>query len=370
MKLSNWALFPGVATVMKNKKVRLALIPALLVVVLLSPPLAKGQVFYQGPPSGLDLVNASDADLDSYGFPPRPDPSETVAYNAWLRLVSTPQTRLENPTVEVTSIINGPAQNWSLKGTNIGNSTAVESTNWSGVAIGTKDTFSANKSAVYTQFVMPAMGVDNCAYKPYYMSWWVGFDGASNGDVLQAGTISTNCSTTYSVWYEWFESGCTSTSAMLPCNQTNLSLPVTAGDYLGIEVWYTTTSPNGHAYVLNFTTGKSVSVGFDQPKGTAKYVGSSVEWIAERPALVTSSGTTLTNLANYVGQPSDVDYAYDGVHTYYPSSSPAGTTIYDITMICPPWDPSTACKSTTGLSKPYVPGAWSMWTFDEGPAYQ
>jgi len=292
-----------------------------------------------------------------------------VAYNAWLHLVTTPQTRLENPTVEVTNIVNGPAKDFTLRETSTSN-VAATSTNWSGVAIGTADAFVENDSAVYTQFVMPAMGVDNCAYKPYYMSFWVGFDGAFNGDVLQAGTNSTNCSTGYVVWYEWFESGCTSSSALFPCYQTNISLPVTAGDYLGIEVWYTTAAPNGHAYVLNFTTGKSVSVGFDQPKGTAKYAGSSVEWITERPGLVTSSGTTLTNLANYLGQPSDVDYALASGKYYYPSSSPSGTTIYDITMVCPPWDPSSACKSKTGLSWPFVPGSWSMWTFVEGPAYQ
>jgi Peptidase A4 family len=213
------------------------------------------------------------------------------------------------------------------------------------------------------------MGADKCADKPFDSSWWVGFDGAFNGDVLQAGAAMTACTATYVVWYEWFESGCTSSSATLPCYQTNLSLAVHPGNYLAVEVWYTTAAPNGHAYVLNYTTGKSVSVGFNQPSGTATYQGTSVEWIAERPGLVTSSGTTLTNLANYVALGSDVDYAYDGTHYYYPSSAPSGDTIYDITMTCPPWNPSSACTSTTGISWPYIPGGWAMWTFDEGPAY-
>ncbi|MGB9234078.1 MAG: G1 family glutamic endopeptidase [Terriglobales bacterium] len=48
------------------------------------------------------------------------------------------------------------------------------------------------------------MRVDNCSDKPYVMSEWIGFDGANNGAVLQAGTASTACSTSFVAWYEWF----------------------------------------------------------------------------------------------------------------------------------------------------------------------
>lgn len=353
-------------------KTKMTIISALVTLALLSS-LANAQVFYAAPPEGFDATKASAADLDRYGLPPRPDPSQAVPYAAWLRFVTTPQTRLENPTVEITNIVNGPARD--LKVGTKGIQTTATTSNWSGVAITTSNAFTANNSAVYSQFVMPKMGVDNCTYGPYHMSWWVGFDGFGNGDVLQAGAASTNssatsstsCTAKYVVWYEWFESGCTSSSASYPCYQTNFKgIPVTAGDYIGVEVWYTTASPQGHAYVLNYTTKKSVSVGFHQPSGTATYEGSSVEWIAERPSV----GGSLTNLANYLGQGSDVDYAYDGTNYYYPSSAPGADTIYDITMTCPPWNPSSACTSKTGISWPYVPGSSSMWTFDEGPAYQ
>jgi len=350
--------------------VKITVIRALVTVALLSS-LANAQVFYAAPPKGFDPVKAAPADLDQYGLPPRPDPSQAVPYRAWLHLVTAPQTRIENPTIEETNIVNGSVRDWKLKAASKGNQTAATSSNWSGVAVlAANDNFTTNESAVYSQFVMPKMGVDNCTYAPYAMSWWVGFDGVTSGDVLQAGAASTNCSTTYHVWYEWFESGCTSSSRALPCYQTNVSVPVTAGDYVGIEVWYATAAPNGHAFFENFTTGKSLSVGFNQPSGTATYDGNSVEWIAERPGLITSSGTTLENLANYVGQPSDVDYAFDGTNYYYPSSAPSGDPIYDITMTCPPWNPSSSCSATTDLSWPYIPGGWAMWTFDEGPAYQ
>jgi hypothetical protein len=348
-------------------KSRTVFITTLLMAALLSS-WAGAQVFYAAPPTGFDPVKASDDELDQYGLPPRPDASETVAYNAWKRLVTSPQTRLENPAVEVTNIVNGPAQNWQIQGTVKGNLTATTSDNWSGVAItAPSGTFTKNKSAVYMQGVMPAMGVDNCSYGPYAMSWWIGFDGAGNGDVLQAGSNSTTCSTSYVVWYEWFEAGCTSSSGSYPCYQTNLSLAVSPGDYLAMEVWYTTASPKGHAYILNYTTGKSVSVGFNEPSGTATYEGSSVEWITERPGY--SSG--LANLANYLGQPSDAAYAYNGSSIFYPGKTPSGTTAYSITMTCPPWNPSSACpKKNTALSLTEVSGTSNIWTFVDGPAYQ
>ncbi len=350
----------------KNMKTTMGIITALVTLALLSS-LANAQVFYAAPPEGFDPVKAAPTDLDRYGLPPRPDPSQEVPYRAWVRLVTTPQTRIENPAVEITNIVNGPARDLKRRGASKGNVTAATSPNWSGVAITTPNAFTKNNSAVYSEFVMPKMGIDNCTYGTYYMSWWVGFDGFGNGDVLQAGAASTNCKTTYVLWYEWFESGCTSSSASHPCYQTNFKgIPVTAGDWVGVEVWYTTTSPQGHAYVLNFTTGKSVSVGFSQPSGSATYDGNSVEWIAERPEV----GNSLANLANYLGQGSFDDYASDGTNTYYPSSAPSGDTIYDLTMTCPPWNPSSSCTSTTDLSAPYVPGGYSMWTVDEGPAVQ
>jgi hypothetical protein len=351
-------------------KVKMTLIAALATLASLSP-LANAQTFYAAPPQGFDVTKAAPADLDRYGLPPRPDPSQAVAYAAWLHLVTTPQTRIENPEIEVTNIINGSVRNLKTRGAAKSNSTASTSDNWSGVAITVPNgNFTANNSAAYTQFLIPKMGADNCTYAPYDMSWWVGFDGLTSGDVLQAGVLNTNCTAKYVVWYEWFEAGCTGSSKTLPCYQTNVSVPATAGDYLAIEIWYTTAAPNGHAYFMNYTAGKSLSIAFNQPSGTAAYAGNSVEWIAERPGLVTSTGSTLTNLANYVAQASDVDYATDGTNTYYPGSAPSGDTIYDITMTCPPWDPTTSCSKTTDLSYPYVPGGWSIWTFVEGPAYQ
>jgi hypothetical protein len=60
--------------------------------------------------------------------------------------------------------------------------------------------------------------------------------------------------------------------------------------------------------------------------------------------------------------------AYNGTHVYQPGSSPSGTTIYNITMTCPPWNPSSACSSTTGLSSADLYGTFTLFFYDEGPA--
>ena len=62
------------------------------------------------PPSTFNPVVASPQELQQYGFPPRPDKLKAPeAYNAWVKAVSAPQTRLQSPRLVQTTIYNGPA---------------------------------------------------------------------------------------------------------------------------------------------------------------------------------------------------------------------------------------------------------------------
>jgi hypothetical protein len=325
-----------------------------------------GPVFYPGPPAGFDPEAVSDAELAQYGLPPHPDRSEPALYDHWKKLVTAPTTRLTNLTVETTNVVNGIILDRQDQGY-VGNATATNSSNWSGYAVtAANGTFKANDSFVYGQWIMPAPGSDNCAYSPYAASQWVGLDGDGSSDVLQAGTAITTCGTTFVAWYEWYTSGCTASSANYPCYQTNFSLPIAAGDLVTVEVWYTTAAPNGHAFFSNGTSGQSVSIGFSQPSGSSgsAYVGNSIEWIVERPTI----GSTLADLANYISIPMNLAFGFNGTYFFYPGSSPSGTTIHDITMTCPPWNPSTACTATTGLSYANLYGGQTLWFYDEGPA--
>ncbi|MGC1254101.1 MAG: hypothetical protein WA867_01000 [Candidatus Acidiferrales bacterium] len=75
---------------------------------------APGVASYPQPPAGFDPLTASDKELTRYGFPPRPDPEKAPeAYAHWQKLVSVP--RIANPTLQQTTIYNGPAQHVPTK---------------------------------------------------------------------------------------------------------------------------------------------------------------------------------------------------------------------------------------------------------------
>ena len=329
-----------------------------------------GTVVFAAPPAELNLLTASRTELEQYGIPPRPDPLDTVPFSRWKKLVMSPQTRLSDVKVTATKIFHGPARSLQIKGSvegSVANTTAASSNNWSAFAVtDAKGTFTANDSYVYAEWNVPAVGVENCNYRPYMSSQWIGFDGAFvSGDVLQAGTEVDGCSSTYSAWYEWYTSGCTVNSSSQPCYSYNLSLPIHPGDLVVAEVWYTTSAPHGHAYMYDYTTQQSASVAFNQPSSaSANYVGNSVEWVVERP----NGGAP--NLTNYVADQFNWTLAYNGTHYFYPGSAPTGSTIYNISMTCPGWTPSSSCPSTTDISTVDLFGIDTLWFYADGPAYQ
>jgi len=343
-------------------------------------PLAHGQakgeasppIIFSEPPAGFDPVTAADSELAENGYPPRPALSDP-GYAAWHRMVTAPQKRLSNLTVQTTNKVNGGARG-RLDREATANSVSSSSNNWSGyVVTAPNGTFTSNDSYVYAEWVVPAAGVDSCGGETYASSQWVGFDGWTSGDVLQAGTAITACGASYVAWYEWFTPGCTANSASLPCYQWNFSLAVNPGDRVSTEVWYTTAAPHGHAYMVNYSTQQSASMAFNQPSGStgSGYVGNDAEWIVERPGQTVGNTTTLDDLADYVAVAMNTAHAsnYNGLF-FYPSSVPSGSTIYNVTMTCPTWTPSSSCPSTTGLSYADLYGTWTLWFYDEGPAYQ
>ena len=321
----------------------------------------QGVVLYPQPPPDLDPLSASDAELAQYGFPPRPDAqSVPEAYAHWLKLVSVP--RVANPKLSQTTIYNGPARHVSIGETLDNGIVSTTSNNWSGYAVtGANGTFRKNNNFIFFEWVVPiaqqAFGVCNGFWD--YSSQWDGFDGFGSGDVLQAGTeADAYCSggtkvTFYSSWIEWY-----------PFSETRVSVPAAQpGDLMGSEVWYSTTSPHGNAYLVNYTLQQAQGYSFNPPSGTT-LVGNSAEWVVERPGI----STGLADLTNYVADQFNYDYAYNGSY-FYPGSSPAGTTTYAIKMTCPPWTPSSSCSSTTHISTPYLYGLSTLWFYDSAPAF-
>lgn len=327
-----------------------------------------GAIVYPAPPTGFDPLTASSSELEQYGIPPRPDTADGVHFSRWKKLVTSPQTRLSNLTVKATNVIHGNLKNGKIQGI-VGNTTATSSDNWSAYAVtDAKGSFTANNSYVYLEWNVPAAGVENCNYKPYMSSQWLGFDGALvSDDVLQAGTEVDGCPSNYYAWYEWYTYDCTVNSASQPCYSYSLSLGINPGDLMLGEVWYTTASPHGHAYLYNYTTQQSASVAFNQPSTSyspAVYQGNTVEWVVERP----DGGAY--NLTNYVADQFNWAFAEGGPGLFSPGSSPSGSTTYNVSMTCPGWSPSSSCTSTTDISAADLFGTETLWFYAEGPAYQ
>jgi hypothetical protein len=338
---------------------------------------AQGAVIPPKPPEGFNAATASPIDLALYGFPPAP-PAGSPGYSQWLNLVSPSMKRI-TPTLQQTVITNGPAQIINAPAQNVSSTGGLPSNqalslNWSGyaqVAVPNSHLFTHNDDLVLAQWILPKA---QQAFAPYacdgtwwYSSQWVGFDGFNSPDVLQAGTeadalcLGGTTYTFYSAWWEW-----------APGHEMRVSLPVSGGDYMGVEVWYTTVAPNGHAYIVDYTSNTSTSISFNPPPNTV-YEGNSVEWIEERPEV--NGG--LANLTNYVADPFNYAYAYtDGGARFYPAGvSGIGATTVPITMVCTPltWYPNVNCPNLnypfTTISTPSLYGSYTLWFYNSPPSY-
>lgn len=287
-------------------------------------------------------MGASDADLKTYGFPPRPSLA-SQAYATWVTMVTAATTPVANPTLQTTNVIHGPARN--LGRTGGVTSSSYLSTNWSAVGVShTPGYFLANGSSITGVFSVPTINtsVENCSYGPYYAAIWVGFDGYGPGgnDVLQAGVNAVACPTEYQAWFEWYTYGCT--QSQYACDEVIINgIQAHAGDTFFVTVTYYTASPNGNAYIVDYTTGQYTLVWYSQPNptpsGNFPYLGNTAEWVVERPGYA-SNPSVLYDLADY-GSSFYMEGTYNGSLA---GSGPYGALDY-LTMYCPPWNPSNAC---------------------------
>jgi hypothetical protein len=307
---------------------------------------------HEQPPAGFDPRIATDADLDLYGFPPRPEGGEALA--TWQRAMAAGTNRVI-PQLEATEIYHRPfipASRSSSEAESPASASNVSySSNWSG-AVAFSGASSYGKTSFYyifNDYVIPVarQAYGACTGSYVYSSSWVGIDGYDSSDVLQAGTESDaycksgTTATFYSPWIEWYPNG-----------ETRITnIPATAGDDIFVEVW-NTSSTVGNAYFVNYRTGTYGSISFTAPKGTT-LKGNSAEWIVERPGL----STGLATLTNYVWENFNLSYALThGSVTYNPGSSGA----LQITMLD---------NSGSPISYPTLLSGEYLWMRDEGSAY-
>jgi len=295
---------------------------------------------YDLPPAGFNPLSASDSVLRDWGFPPRPSSVDPVAYARWQKMVGS---KWVTARLRFTGIYNGPARNLRVQ-SSVGNTTDTTSQNWSGWVISpTTDLFSTNSTSITGSWAAPAvlpwpLGA-TCSSATYATSQWVGFDGFTSSDVLQAGT-QTNCGNSAYFWYEWY-----------PNAETEVDIGLLPGHFVGVSVYYddaALSSSPGYAVLCNDTTDACSSVGFSPPAGTT-YAGNSAEWIVERPEV----NGVLADLPNYGDLVMAQAYGdVPGTGGYSATKLPTGTTLYEVSMTCPPWNPSSECTGTTEISVP------------------
>lgn len=276
------------------------------------------------PPANFDPHTATDAELDHYGFPPRPSAEPGMMAHWERRMVN--QTQIV-PQFLQTNKFHGPVRTIKPIRT-ISGVIEANSANWSGYVItDASNPFVKPRSQIEARFIVPK-AASGCASKSdtYSSANWVGIDGAFSNDVFQAGTeTDLNCASgpDYYAWIEWFPNS--------EIRVTNLA--VSPGDAMSVSV-FVGREGRKHVSIENLSTRKSVSLAMTPPHGT-DLVGNSIEWIVERPTI---NNTALSKLTNYVLNPwTDISgVAFPRLPgppvLYLPNEAPASATIYRLWM--------------------------------------
>lgn len=239
------------------------------------------------PPQGFSPLNATDAQLQEYGFPARPTVPQKL--KQWQEDMShwkyTPV-----PKVELTSIYNepnstAPAPSASTASAAGATKNTQYSYNWSGY----------NASSTYNEwvavqgnFTQPTQGATACSGAKE--SAWAGIGGINSGGLIQAGTELNNNSPY--AWYEYLGKNGGSVSEIKLS-----SITVHTGDNIHVYVDYQASTGKSTFYVADNTTGTSQSVTVQL--GSNYYDGTTAEWIDERPTV----NGSYAPLANYQQNP-------------------------------------------------------------------
>jgi len=226
------------------------------------------------------------------GYSPRPDPSSSPAeYADWLAAASIPVQMVSGKTREMPGRFHSPT-----------NSTANNSI-WSGFVLTQGGVTYRQISGHWTVPTLSSAGIPCLAGSwNYYSSAWTGLDGWGTNDVVQDGTEQmlnvlrtwTGVCLYITSYYSWIE--------YFPNAERKVdSMPVGPGDQMSVGTWSGDANGNptadgayGWFSITNLTRNVAFMGPIARPSG-ATFVGSSAEWIMERPTVNGSVGM----LANY-----------------------------------------------------------------------
>jgi len=286
---------------------------------------------YPLPPADFDPLSATDAQLDQYGLPARPDQeAEPELFQYWSWLLGKPF-RVITPEFSIPGggVPPAPADHAGCIGRR-GVRGRENSRNWSGLYI---EPQRANKFVqvigswhVPQPSVPPVLPEGAVAGNgEYQSSTWIGIDGHRsypNSSMPQIGTgqfirVADGIKTvTTSAWWEWWSKD----DQFPPQDRSNLSVtinnfPISVGDEISAGLTVQSTD-EVRFYIKNQSTGLFTTFLVIAP-GSILPLGSTAEWIMERP--------TVPGQRRMYSLPSYADVTFH--HCFARSASTIGNTI-------------------------------------------
>jgi len=229
-------------------------------------------ITYDEPPEGFDPNVAEDRLLRKHGIPRRPHPTREPRLRALWDAAFASKPKFIKAEISVDHVVSErirPVLNKRIE------TTDFKPSGWGGdvVLVSTKNYNPPEPvNTVYGEWFIPTVTpVPSEPPGPQTVGFWVGIDGFTNGQVLQAGMAATvtGSTTQYWVWTEWYP---------ISAIQVN-NFPIKPGDYLTVLVC--APEPNhGFCSMLNKTTNQATSIGINPPSGVTS-IGASAEWIVE-----------------------------------------------------------------------------------------
>ncbi|HXM54801.1 MAG TPA: G1 family glutamic endopeptidase [Candidatus Dormibacteraeota bacterium] len=219
------------------------------------------QVSILMPPAGFNPATATDAQLDEYGFPPRP--TDQDALDEWVSDMSAWTGAADVPGF----LAGAPAS-----------ADSVSSSNWSGYAVTESAGTFTHAEAWYFE---PTFGSSVCQHNSEVT--WAGIGGYSSSTLAQDGTAHNVPNVAnHQGWWEIVSA--TSDTHIVSANIQG---------HPGFTFYASTRKVSGgfRFFMMDFQSGHSVTI-FAR---TTHYDGSSAEAIAERPKV----NGSLTNLSNF-----------------------------------------------------------------------
>jgi hypothetical protein len=289
---------------------------------------------FSTPSADFNPVSASDEQLATFGFPPRPNQQNDAAgYAKWVRAMAGSKTRW-NGELRHTGAYSGPARKApEAAGAGAGTGTDYYY-NWSGfINTNTLKKYNAKTSfyVIYSDFNVPTVNQPSgvCDGGWDWEVSWNGIDGNQDQNALLQGGSSSEvyCSGgkyqwDYFAWIEWW-----------PSYDIIGEFNVNPGDDMYVVTW-DTSATQGYVFLDDLTTGVYGTYAISPKSGQPGLIGNSAEYIVERPCC---RGANYYPLPNYVWDFWAASIAYnfkdfdDNITTpYYPGSTSSSTFLVNM----------------------------------------